>query len=73
MAFARFLVERLGRWKDLKLLRHFNSHVPTRQAYARMLKIAPKMTWGPEQGYSADEIKAILEAWKHPGAGELRR
>jgi uncharacterized protein YfbU (UPF0304 family) len=70
MGFARFLVQRLGRWENLKLVHDFNSHVPTRQAYSRMLKVAPKIAWGPEQGYSADQIKAILAAWKPPGAGD---
>jgi uncharacterized protein YfbU (UPF0304 family) len=67
MGFARFLVEKLGRWSNLDRAHDLNSHMPTRAGYSRMLKAAPNVDWALDQGYSADQINAILDAWKHPG------
>jgi uncharacterized protein YfbU (UPF0304 family) len=63
MAFARFNIEQLGKWSSLKI-RDFNSHMPMREIYERMLQAAPKIH--PERGYSAEQIKAIRSARVHP-------
>jgi uncharacterized protein len=62
MGYARFLREKLERYTNVRIHEtlNLNSHCPTGDRYARMLKVLPKRDG--LRRLSAAEIKAVLRA-----------
>ena len=66
MGVARFLIEQLDRFTSFKG-RDLNSHMPSIDAYRRMLAVfEPMRRTLTGRELNADEIIAILIAWLHP-------
>jgi uncharacterized protein YfbU (UPF0304 family) len=68
MTFAEFTVERLERFDYLPMARkgHWNSHMPMRDVYARMLKEWKKVPRERRFELSRAEVEAILGASVYP-------
>ncbi|HLX83776.1 MAG TPA: YfbU family protein [Terriglobales bacterium] len=65
---GRFLVERLKRFDEFKE-RDFNAHMPTLDAYRRMLAVFdPILHRVLNKDFSAAQIAKVLDAYKHPDA-----
>lgn len=64
MGFAAFTVERLGRFAHLPLKEelYFNSHMPTRQVYSRMLTEWRKIDYGRRFPMKKEDLIKVLEA-----------
>lgn len=68
MAFAAFTVERLKRFEYLPMEKkgYWNSHMPTRDVYRRMLEEWRKMPMERRFELTADELQTVLDAAVHP-------
>lgn len=68
MGFAAFTVERLGRFTHLPLEEelYFNSHMPTRQVYERMLSEWRNIPHERRFPMSKDDLIGVLKAAVHP-------
>lgn len=68
MGFAAFTVERLGRFTHLPLKEelYFNSHMPTRQIYERMLIEWRKIDYQHRFPMRKEDLMKVLEAAVHP-------
>ncbi len=68
MGFAAFTVERLGRFTHLPLKEelYFNSHMPTREIYARMLTEWRKIDYQNRFPMKKEDLMTVLEAAVHP-------
>jgi uncharacterized protein YfbU (UPF0304 family) len=65
---SRFLVERLDRFEIFKD-RDFNAHMPTLDAYRRMLAVfEPILQQVTNKDFNAGQIAKVLDAYKHPDA-----
>ena len=69
MAFARYTVERLKRFEYLPMNRpgYWNSHMPMRDIYKRMLAIWQQSPSGERFSMSPVQLKAVLSAAAYPG------
>lgn len=66
MSAARFLVEQLDRFEIFKG-RDFNAHMPTLDAYHRMLEVFdPILHKVLNKDFSAKQIAEVMNAAKHP-------
>lgn len=68
MAFAAFTVERLKRFEYLPMAKkgYWNSHMPMRDIYIRMLNVWKKIPLERRFAISRNELNAILDAVAHP-------
>lgn len=68
MSFAAFTVERLGRFEYLPMAKkgYWNSHMPIRPIYQRMLMEWHKISELQRSDLSKDQLIAILKAAIHP-------
>jgi uncharacterized protein YfbU (UPF0304 family) len=68
MGFAAFTLERLGRFTHLPLKEklYFNSHMPTRQIYARMLIEWRKIDYQNRFPMREDDLMRVLNSAKYP-------
>lgn len=68
MAFAAYTVERLKRFTHLKMAEpgYFNSHMPVRPVYLRMLDEWQKIPMPARFQMSEDQLKAVLDSAIHP-------
>lgn len=68
MSFAQFTVERLKRFEYVPMQKegYFNSHMPVREIYGRMLDEWKKVPSQNRFHMSHDELKAVLGAAVHP-------
>lgn len=68
MSFARFTVERLKRFEYVPMRRqgYWNSHMPVRDVYARMLAEWKKEPMPGRMTLSDARLKAVLAAAIHP-------
>jgi uncharacterized protein YfbU (UPF0304 family) len=68
MGFAAFTLERLGRFTHLPLKEklYFNSHMPTRQIYVRMLIEWRKIDYQNRFPMSEDDLMRVLNSAKYP-------
>jgi len=65
---SHFLVEQLDRFGGFKG-RDFNAHMPTLDAYRRMLPIFDRILHQvSNRDFSAAQIKEVLDAYRHPDA-----
>lgn len=63
---ARFMIERLDRFQIFKS-RDLNAHMPSLEAYRRMLPIFdPILRQMTNQDFSKEQIKQVLDAYRHP-------
>jgi uncharacterized protein YfbU (UPF0304 family) len=69
MGFASFTVERLDRFTHLPLKEdgYFNSHMPTRPVYQRMLKVWRQIPYEKRFPMSKNDLLQVLEAATNPG------
>lgn len=70
MAFAKFTFERLERFQNMpkKVADPWNSHCRMRGVYGRMLSEWQKVPDADRFSMSRDQVKAILDAARHPDA-----
>jgi uncharacterized protein YfbU (UPF0304 family) len=68
MGFAAFTVERLGRFAHLPIQEelYFNSHMPTRPIYERMLIEWRKLSYQHRFPMSIENLMRVLEAATYP-------
>ncbi|ESX83475.1 YfbU family protein [Mesorhizobium sp. LSHC412B00] len=68
MAFTAYTIERLKRFEYVPTLKknYWNSHMPVRDTYKRMLKEWHKVPRERRFNLTAAEVKAILTAAVHP-------
>lgn len=68
MSFARFTVERLKRFEYVPMQRpgYWNSHMPVREVYCRMLTEWKKEPMPGRMTMSESRLKAVLAAATHP-------
>lgn len=68
MSFAQFTVERLKRFEYLPLAKEgsWNSHMPMRPVYGRMLEVWREVPSASRFQLSAEQVFAILSAAVHP-------
>jgi uncharacterized protein YfbU (UPF0304 family) len=68
MGFASFTVERLARFTHLPLKEdgYFNSHMPTRPVYQRMLQVWRNIPYDKRFPMSKERLLQVLEAAVHP-------
>ena len=65
---ARFMVEHLDRFQQFKG-RDFNAHMPTLDAYRRMLAVfEPILRQVLNRDFSKEQIAQVLAAYRHPSA-----
>jgi uncharacterized protein YfbU (UPF0304 family) len=65
---ARFMVDHLDRFQNFKG-RDFNAHMPTLEAYRRMLPVfEPILHQVLNKDFSAAQIAKVLDAYRHPDA-----
>jgi uncharacterized protein YfbU (UPF0304 family) len=65
---ASFLVDHLNRFQIFKG-RDFNSHMPTLDAYRRMLPVfEPILRQVANQNFSKEQIAKVMNAYRHPDA-----
>lgn len=70
MSFAEYTVQRLGRFRYLELEQnnYFNSHMPMRDKYQRMLDVFKNFELGRRMQLSVDDALTITKAALHPDA-----
>ena len=67
LGVAQFFIQKVGRFEIFNDGRNLNSHVPTRDAYRRMMKVFdPNQNGFIGNHLSADRIIQILKEWNHP-------
>ena len=65
---ARFLVDSMDRFQHFKG-RDFNAHMPTLDAYRRMIAVyAPILHKVLNKDFSKEQIAEVLAAYRHPDA-----
>lgn len=68
MSFARYTVERLNRFEYLPMVKkgYWNSHMPIREVYQRMLEEWTQLPHLERFSMSEDTLKSVLAAAIHP-------
>jgi uncharacterized protein YfbU (UPF0304 family) len=70
---ARFMIDYLDRFKLFKG-RDLNSHMPSLEAYRRMLPVfEPILRQVSNQDFSKEQIQQVLDAYRHPEAPRFVR